>query len=232
MTALVVAVVAFLAAGLTFFSGFGLGTLLLPAFSLFYPLPVAIAMTAVVHFLNGLWKLALVGRHVDRRVLLWFGVPALAAAFAGARALLAIGPTKPVIGALLLVFTLFELVPQRAARTVGPPGLALGGVLSGFFGGLSGLQGALRSAFLVRAGLAKEAYVATGAAIGAIVDATRLTVYMPTLDVPVLSVAVLAALAGTALGNRFLGKVTHAMVQRLVAAMLAVFAVLLMLGRL
>ena len=33
---------------------------------------------------------------------------------------------------------------------------------SGFFGGLSGMQGALRSAFLARAGLSKEAFVASG----------------------------------------------------------------------
>ena len=87
MTMLVVCTVALLASGLTFFSGFGLGTLLLPVFAFFFPLEEAIALTAVVHFLNGLFKLALVGRHVDRGVILRFGLPAIAAAFVGARAL-------------------------------------------------------------------------------------------------------------------------------------------------
>ena len=62
MSYLVICAVALLASGLTFFSGFGLGTLLLPAFALFFPIEQAVAMTAVVHFLNGLFKLGLAAR--------------------------------------------------------------------------------------------------------------------------------------------------------------------------
>lgn len=57
MSYLIICSVAFVASGLTFFSGFGLGTLLLPAFALFFTVEKAIALTAVVHFLNGLFKL-------------------------------------------------------------------------------------------------------------------------------------------------------------------------------
>ena len=46
MDILVVCLVALLASGLTFFSGFGLGTLLLPAFALFMPLEQAVAMAS------------------------------------------------------------------------------------------------------------------------------------------------------------------------------------------
>ena len=49
---IVVSVVALVASTLTFFSGFGLGTVLLPAFALFYPVEQAVALTAAVHFLN------------------------------------------------------------------------------------------------------------------------------------------------------------------------------------
>ncbi|MCR4297043.1 MAG: sulfite exporter TauE/SafE family protein, partial [Elusimicrobia bacterium] len=52
MTYLIICAVALIASGLTFFSGFGLGTLLLPAFSLFFPIREAVALTAVVHALN------------------------------------------------------------------------------------------------------------------------------------------------------------------------------------
>ena len=84
----VVYAVAFLASGLTFFSGFGLGTLLLPAFALFLPIEHAVALTAVVHFLNGLFKLGLVARHADLAIVLRFGVPAIIASFGGALVLL------------------------------------------------------------------------------------------------------------------------------------------------
>ena len=70
MSYLIVCTVALVASALTFFSGFGLGTLLLPTFALFFPIDHAVALTAVVHFLNSLFKLALAGRHADRRVVL------------------------------------------------------------------------------------------------------------------------------------------------------------------
>jgi hypothetical protein len=46
MTYLLVCVVALVVSGLTFLSGFGLGTLLLPAFAVFFPVPVAVAASA------------------------------------------------------------------------------------------------------------------------------------------------------------------------------------------
>ena len=73
---IVVAAVALGAALLTLFSGFGLGTLLLPVFALFLPVELAVAATALVHLANNLFKVALVGRHADRSVALAFGVRA------------------------------------------------------------------------------------------------------------------------------------------------------------
>jgi hypothetical protein len=43
------------------------------------------------------------------------------------------------------------------------------------------MQRALRSAFLIRAGLSKEAFIATGVVVAAIIDVTRLGVYTRTL---------------------------------------------------
>ena len=75
---------AFLAGGVTLFSGFGLGTLLMPVFALFFAIQAAIALTAIVHLFNNLLKLMLLGRYADRHVVLQFGVPAILAAFLGA----------------------------------------------------------------------------------------------------------------------------------------------------
>ena len=88
MMYIVICTVAFLASGLTFFSGFGLGTLLLPAFAVFFAVEHAVALTAIVHFLNGVFKLFLVWRHIDNSVVLRFGLLAIAGAFAGAATLL------------------------------------------------------------------------------------------------------------------------------------------------
>ena len=251
----IVCIVALLASGLTFFSGFGLGTLLLPAFALFMPLEHAIAMTAVVHLLNSLFKLALLRKHIDRTVLLRFGLPAVLAALLGAWLLSRLGtlpalhaysafghrfeilPLKLVIGVLLLLFALIELIPKLRDTTFDARWQPLGGALSGFFGGLSGMQGALRSAFLARSGLDKQAFVATGAAIACVIDVSRLAVYagtllavFGTLDHRLLAGAVLAAFAGAWLGNRMLRKTTLRGLQQIVAAMLFVFGIGLIAG--
>jgi uncharacterized membrane protein YfcA len=253
----VICAVAFFASALTFFSGFGLGTLLLPAFAVFFPVERAVALTAVVHFLNGVFKLFLVWRHIEWRILLRFGVTAIVGAFVGAWALLwladapplltyeAFGRTQEVtaakvtVGLLLLFFACAEVLPAFRKFTFGPRYLPLGGVVSGFFGGLAGMQGALRSAFLIKAGLTKEAYVATGAAIAFLIDVSRLAVYARLIheyhadfDLTLLSAAVVSAMLGATLGNRYLRKITMGSIQGIVAVLLFAVALGLLTGTL
>jgi hypothetical protein len=93
---LIVCLAALLASALTLFSGFGLGTLLMPVVALFFPLELAIAMTAMVHLANNLFKIGLLGQKADRSVLLKFGLPAVAAALVGAALLLYLGEAEPI----------------------------------------------------------------------------------------------------------------------------------------
>jgi uncharacterized membrane protein YfcA len=245
MELLLIGAAALVTSGLTLFSGFGLGTILMPVFALFFPLPLAIAATAVVHFANNIFKFGLMARHADWRVVARFSVPAAVAAMAGAALLNVInsmpvitsyslgGSTfqittvKAVIGILIVAFALLELSPRFQESTFPARWLPLGGALSGFFGGLSGNQGALRSAFLLRTGLPKEAFVATGVVSAVIVDVARLTVYGTTVMAGNLSwsqalltpivVATACAFLGAFLGKRLLKKVTLRAVQVVVA---------------
>ncbi|MDM8004429.1 MAG: TSUP family transporter [Bacteroidota bacterium] len=253
ITAVVLA--AFLASVLTFFSGFGLGTILLPVFTIFFPVEIAISLTGVVHFANNLFKLTLVGRKTDLQVLLRFGVPAIIASFAGAWLLLRITrmpalfdyelfgrtlevtPVKLVVAVLLLIFSLLEVIPSVQRIQFGREKLPLGGLLSGFFGGLTGIQGAVRSAFLIRSGLSKEAYIATGVVIASLVDFTRLSVYATRFrdaalheHLPLIISAIAAAMAGALLGNRLLRKITIRSIQIIVAVMLFLVAIALGMG--
>jgi hypothetical protein len=243
---LVVSLVALLASALTLFSGFGLGTLLLPAFLLFFPAELSVAMTAVVHLLNNLFKLVLLGRWAEWPVVLRFGLPAIAASFAGAWVLVTASEMSPLyvynllgrertvlpvtvlMGLLIIGFAVLEMRPPRDHPGRERRGLVMGGLLSGFFGGLSGHQGALRSAFLLRAGLAKEAFIATGVVISCLVDLSRIGVYAEHLvgaasQLPwgLMAVAAVAAFLGAVAGRRAMGRVTMQGVRRLVAVLLA-----------
>lgn len=255
MEILIICLAAFFTAILTFFSGFGLGTILAPIFAIFFPIDVAIALTGVVHFSNNLFKIALVGRNTDKNVLLKFGVPAMLASFLGAWLLLKITvlpsifeyqmfggvfevmPVKLVVAVLLIVFSVLEIVPAFQKIQFGKDKLVLGGILSGFFGGLTGIQGAVRSAFLLKSGLSKEAYVATGVMIACLVDFTRLSVYASRFtavslheNLTLLVCATGSALVGAFVGRKLLKKVTFCFVQRLVAVMLILISVALGMG--
>jgi uncharacterized membrane protein YfcA len=257
---LLITLIAFLVAALTLFSGFGLGTLLMPAFAMFFPVEVAIAATAIVHLANNLFKLALVARHANWQVVLLFGVPAALAALIGAFLLetltdlpplaafeLAgqphrVTPVKLVVGVLLVLFATLELHPRSEKLAFGRRWVPLGGLLSGFFGGLSGNQGALRAAFLVRLGLTKEAFVGTTNVCAVIVDVSRLTVYGLTMFTRHFSVlregdgiglviaGSLAAFIGSLLGVKLIKKVTMRTIQYVVGVMLLLMGVALATG--
>jgi hypothetical protein len=247
---IIVGMAALVTAGLTLYSGFGLGTLLMPVFALFFPVEVAVAATAVVHGANNIFKIAVVGKHADKTLVLRFGVPAIIAAFAGAIALgyvsnfgeiirysigsrsAVITPMKLIMGALMLVFALFELLPSLRELKFDRKHLFMGGILSGFFGGFSGHQGALRSAFLTKVGITTETFVGTNAAIGFMVDIARITTYAVTFLLAkttsplgpdqwfLILTGILAAFAGIMIGKRFLHKITMKTVQTLTGVLL------------
>ena len=245
MDYVIISLAAFAASGLTLFSGFGLGTLLMPVFALFFPVEVAIAQTALVHFANNLFKLGIFGRSADWRTVLLFGIPAFLASLAGAGALIWISDLEPLhsytlfghhftihtikllIALLITVFSLLELWPAYERLSISRKYLPIGGLLSGFFGGLSGNQGAFRSAFLIKSGLSKEAFIGTGVVIACLVDFSRLTVYLGLLyspevkmNLPLIAIATMAAFIGAFIGSRWVKKVTMRTLQSAVATML------------
>ncbi|MBL8764963.1 MAG: TSUP family transporter [Phycisphaerae bacterium] len=256
-----IAAVAFGASALTFVSGFGLGTLLLPAFAAFVPLPVAIAATAVVHLANNMLKLDLVWGRGYAPTARRFIPPAIAGSALGALALGVLGavppimvyalgasrheitPVKLTLAAVIAIFSLMELLPRWRETAFNPALVPLGGFLSGFFGGLAGHQGALRSAFLLRLGLSKEAFVAIGVLASVAVDATRLTFYAlapvlvagPSVMQQARSIhqegawglvgtGVTASFLGTLLGRRLMKSASFAGIRILVGVMLLFFA--------
>ena len=256
---IVVCLVALGASALTLFSGFGLGTLLLPAFALVFPAELAVAATAVVHLANNLFKLVLIGRYARFATVLAFGLPAIVGAVGGAWLLKAlsglpviggytlagqrfeISLLKIALGLLIVVFAGFELGsagPRRARRL----GMRWGGLISGFFGGLSGHQGALRSAYLIGSGLDKEGFIATGVWCAVMVDVSRIAVYGVAFvgalasgsgEQPaggLLLAAMFSAFAGAWIGVRLIRKVTLAGVRRWVGVLLILVGLALALG--
>ena len=255
MEILIISLAACFTAVHTFFTGFGLGTILTPVFVIFFPVDLAITLTGVFHFFNNIFKVFLIGRNADLAVLIRFGIPAVFTAALGAWALLNIAYLKPlwqnslgthsftitpgklVSSILLALFVLAEVMPFLNRLKFTGEKLVLGGSLSGFFGGLSGHQGALRSAFLVKAGLSKEIFIGTSAVIACFIDFTRLALYATRFgqsglghNLALILSATLAALAGAYLGRRLLQKITFKLIQKLVTVLLLLISIALGTG--
>lgn len=249
MEYIVVCLGALITAGLTLFSGFGLGTILMPVFALFFPIPLAVAATAIVHLANNLFKIFLVGRNADWAIVFRFAVPGVITAIIGAALLNLFSEIPPlmsysfygqiheisliklIIGSIIILFALFDLLPGISGITFERKYLILGGAISGFFGGLSGNQGALRSAFLLKTGLTKEAFISTGTVSAVIIDIARLLIYglnfyaaqFDLIGSPLgklVIAATAAAFLGSFIGTRLIKKVKLQTLRILVGLML------------
>jgi uncharacterized membrane protein YfcA len=233
----IIPTVAFFASLLTFFSGFGLGTILLASMLWFYPPEVAIALTAMVHLLNSAVK-SILNRRVNWGIVLSFGIPSVLCSILGSMLLsiLALKPliifdlthgnlTHPVqllsiiVGGLMMIFAVIEFTMKKTE--VSFP-MWLGGVFSGFFGGLSGHQGALRSMFLIKRMKEIKEFVATTAFISLATDIARNSVYWTTLnwrlvDFTQLLIVSMGSILGVFLGTYLLKKITLHLIQYLVA---------------
>ena len=260
MDHVIVGTAAALVSTLAVFTGFGLGTVLLPVFALFFPAELAVGATAVVHGAANVLKVALLGRHADRSIVVRFGLPAVLGAFVGAAALGLVSRLSPVaeysiggfralltpinlvLGALIFAFGLFELHPRLRALEFDRRHLVLGGALSGFFGGLSGHQGALRSAFLAKLKITTETFAGTSAVVSLLVDLARIAVYGAAFLAPgsaglfvgdvgrLVATAVAAAFLGVLIGRSFVRKVKMHAVRTTTGVLLLVVAVALALG--
>lgn len=251
-----VAITSLIASFLTFFSGFGLGTILLPVFALYYPLQIAVALTAIVHLLNNLFKIILVVKHINWSVALKFGLPSMLSAFAGAYLLnklslkhnylftyklfeheYYVSLLNLIVGSLIILFSFAEISKKISAITFDQKYLIPGGILSGFFGGLSGHQGAIRSAFLLRLNFDKKVFIATGVFVACLVDVTRLLLYNTNLNViknnndsKLLLIAVLSAFTGAFIGNKLFVKTSISFFKWFVAVFMFCMGILILSG--
>ncbi len=228
MFTLIVAVVGVVAGGVASVVGFGIGSLLTPLLSVRVGTQLAVAAISIPHFLATALRFFRLRAHVDRRVLLGFGVASAAGGLAGALLHAAAGSRALAIvfGALLLFVGISELSGlSRRLRFSGWVAWVAGGV-SGLFGGLVGNQGGIRSAALLGFDMPREAFVATATAIGLIVDLARMPVYFATqargiLDIwPLVLAAILGTIAGTLAGVRVLRWIPEPVFRRVVAVIL------------
>jgi uncharacterized membrane protein YfcA len=214
-------------------TGFGIGSLLTPALAWQLDPRLAVAAVSIPHFIGTAFRFWLLGGRVDRRVLWSFGVMSAVGGLAGA--LLQAQSSTPALlllfGGLLLFTAAAELTGFGRRMRFGGLLAWIAGAASGLLGGLVGNQGGIRSAALLGVDLPKQAFVATATAVGLMVDAARVPVYVWYLGDDILQLSALIALAalgvvvGTVLGNRLLARIPEHSFRRTVAVLLALLGI-------
>jgi uncharacterized membrane protein YfcA len=167
-----------------------------------------------------------------------FGLLSAAGALAGALIYVRLGPgvLTRILGALLLLTAIAQLTGWRARWHPRGRLVAIFGFVSGFFGGVAGNQGGLRSAALTAFQLPSLSFVATATATGLLVDAARTPIYLwhsgsVLLDLwrPIV-VATVGVLIGTVAGERLLLGLSPRHFGRAIAGAIGALGVWLLVG--
>jgi uncharacterized membrane protein YfcA len=225
---LLLALAAFLAGAIAAVTGFGIGSLLTPVLAIETGTRLAVAAIAIPHVVGTAQRFWMLRRHVDRRVLLNFGIASalggLAGALIGAR--VSSQGLAIVFGVLLILAGVSELTGWMQHVRWGRRAAWLTGSLSGVLGGMVGNQGGIRSAALLGFDVPKESFVATATAIALFVDAARLPVYLATQGRAILAIWPLVLLAtagvvvGTAVGTPTLRRLPQQAFRRILGVLL------------
>ncbi len=179
MEIIYIALLTFVAAAIGTITGFGTSTLMIPVLVIFFPPVEAIFLVSIIHWFGNIWKVALFRSGFNWRLLILFGGVGIATSYIGAYVSLGANEALllQVLGIFLAAYALFLVFQSRFKLPAGNMTAISGGALSGFFAGMFGIGGAVRSAFLAAFDLPKAVYIATAGAIGLIVDSTRIITY-------------------------------------------------------
>jgi uncharacterized membrane protein YfcA len=165
---------------------------------------------------------------VDWSIVRSFGVMSAAGGATGA--LLntwASGRALEIVFGSLLVLAGASQITGHAQRWRMRGTLAwVGGALSGFFGGLVGNQGGIRTAAMLGFAVNKRQFVATTTAVAWLIDAARVPIYLAVEGralaalTPTIEIATAGVVAGTLFGERLLSRVPEGRFRTIVGALL------------
>ncbi len=167
-------------AALTVPAGFGLSTMLTPLVLLLMGPHEAVAVVAIIHGAHNGWKLVLLKDHLDIDAVKRYGIWLVVGAILGALLQSSVpqNPLLLIIGIFLIILPLLTISEGWTGYRIPEENDRIGGFGSGFMGGLSGHQGALRAMFLKRRLSDKMSYAATASVLALCVDLTRIPVYI------------------------------------------------------
>ena len=209
-------------------AGFGIGSLLTPAIAASAGAKLAVAAVSIPHAIGTSIRFLRFRRDVDWTIVRSFGFTSAAGGVTGA--LLNTWTTSraiEIVFGALLVLAGASQVTGFAKRWRLRGALAwLGGALSGFFGGLVGNQGGIRTAAMLGFDVDKRRFVATTTAVALLIDVARVPIFIAferrelMALLPIISIATVGVVTGTLFGEKLLARVPERQFRTVVGTLL------------
>ena len=126
--------------------GFGSSVFFVPIANMYFDFHTVLGITALFHVFSNASKIALFKEGLDKKVLLWIGLPAVIFVIIGAllSKVADIRYTEKILGIFLIIFSLFFILFPKVEIKPDKTISASGGALSGFLAGFLGTGGAVR----------------------------------------------------------------------------------------
>ena len=197
--------------------GFGSSVFFIPIAAFFLDFHSVLGITALFHVTSNLTKIAMFRKGVDKKIIIYLGIPAIVFVLIGAyfSKFVVSDKLEFALAIFLIVSSLTFLIFKTIALKPTKTNSIIGGVLSGGVAGIIGTGGAIRGMTLSSFKLKPEIFIATSAIIDLGVDSGRGIVYLAngyvhTHDLYLIPFLMVASIVGTYIGKRLLLKISEA----------------------
>lgn len=191
--------------------GFGSSVFFVPIANFYFDFQSVLGLTAIYHLSSNLSKIVLFKKGIDKRLLLYIGVPSVLFVIIGGILTKYINNQylEIILGFFLISLSLLFLIKKNLAIRANNKNAVVGGVLSGFSAGLLGTGGAIRGLTMAAFNLEKSVFIATSAFIDFLIDFSRTFVYLNNgyihqHDLIYLPFLIVIGVVGTMIGKKIL----------------------------
>ena len=202
--------------------GFGSSVFFVPLGNFYFDFYSVLGMTALFHLSSNLSKIFLFKKGLDKKLLLYIGVPSVLFVILGGylSKMVQTSALEIILGVFLVVFSLLFLIKSEIIVLPNKRNALVGGTLSGFSAGLLGTGGAIRGLTMAAFNLEKHAFIATSAFIDFMIDFSRTFVYynngyIQKEEFYYLPFLLVIGIVGTYLGKRILVHIPQELFKKL-----------------
>ncbi|WP_397363043.1 sulfite exporter TauE/SafE family protein [Olleya sp. R77988] len=196
--------------------GFGSSVFFVPVANFFFDFQSVLGITALFHLSSNIIKIGFFRKGINKRVVLYLGIPAIIFVSIGAYLSQFFNPIilTYFLGGFLIVLSLIFLVFKQLKIKDNNSNAIIGGALSGLSAGLLGTGGAIRGITLSAFKMSKEKFIATSAVIDLGVDFSRSIVYYQNgyihkHDLYLIPILIVVSVIGTYFGKKILDKISQ-----------------------